>query len=109
MSVNRRVAGALLALIILGTGGTALAAPIIGTLDFLVINPFMNAAGTFVSADDALAIELRPLLTSRPSRTTPSFGAFTLDASNPVGTFGISNAAYGTFVPDSALISPAAN
>ena len=33
MFVNRRLAGALLALLILSTGGTALAAPITGTLD----------------------------------------------------------------------------
>ena len=34
MFVNRRLAGALVALFILSTGGKALAAPITGTLDF---------------------------------------------------------------------------
>ena len=106
MFVKRCLAGALVALFILSTGGKVLAAPITGTLEFVVVNPFMNATGTFVSADDTLSVLLTAIGDFGAIPDETSFGAFTLDASDPVGTFGLSNAGYGTFVPTSALIFP---
>lgn len=109
MFVNRRLAGALLALLILSTGGTALAAPITGTLDLSVLDPAMNgadlASSTEVSGTDMFTVPIPPPtgnFTAVPVGT--SFGPFMLDKTNLVGEFTFTNATYGTFAPGSALI-----
>jgi hypothetical protein len=107
MFVNRRLAGALLALLILSTGGSALAAPITGTLDLLVIDPAMNgtnlATSTEVSATDTLTfLATLDFFGAVPNGT--SFGGFTLATADPAGTFTFGNAVYGSFGPTSGLI-----
>ena len=97
MFVNRRLAGALLALLILSTGGTALAAPITGTLDLSVLDPDMNgadlAASTEVSGTDIFTVALPPAtldFSAVPIGT--SFGPFMLDKTNLAGEFTFTNA-----------------
>ena len=109
MFVNRRLAGALLALLILSTGGTALAAPITGTLDLSVLDPAMNgadlASSTEVSGTDMFTVALPPAtfdFTAVPVGT--SFGPFMLDTTDLAGEFTFTNATYGTFASSSALI-----
>lgn len=107
MFVNRPLAGALLTLLILSTGGTALAAPITGTLDALILDPTMNgadlASSTEVSGTDTLKFAATLDFTAVPNGT--SFGPFMLDTTDLVGAFTFTNAIWGTFAPTSALIT----
>ena len=104
MFVNRRLAGALLALLILSAGGNALAAPITGTLDLLVLDPVMNGAdldsSTAVAGSDMLTFAATLDFTTVPNGT--SFGPFMLDKTNLAGAFTFSNGTFGSFAPSSA-------
>jgi hypothetical protein len=106
MFVNRRLAGALVALLILSTGAKALAAPITGTLDALVLDPTMNgadlASSTEVTGSDTLKFASTLDFNLVPNGT--SFGPFMLDKTDLAGAFTFTNASYGSFAPGSALI-----
>lgn len=106
MFVNRRLAGALLALLILSTGGTALAAPITGTLDLLVLDTAMDGAdldlSTMVTGSDQETFAATLDFTAVSSGT--SLGPFKIDKTDLVGAFTFSDATFGSFGPTPGLI-----
>ena|SRR5688572_2492697 len=107
MFVNRRLAGALLALLILSTGGKALAVPITGTLDASVLDPArMNgtdlASTTLVIGSDILTTGGDDDFSLVPNNT--SLGPFTLDTTN-FSAFTFTNALFGSFSPSSGLVT----
>ena len=108
MFVNRRLAGALLALLILSTGGTALAAPITGTLDLSVLDPDMNgadlASSTEVSATDIHCRSAAGHVGFQRRAHRHQLRPVHARHDEPGGQVHVHNAIYGTFASSSGLI-----